>query len=144
MYVARRPSVEEVARDKAHADLVAVAATERAQYEQGWRFIGAAGEPGLTSEFSNSSSAPVAYFKESEGFVMLAGECTYNGPTDYANYRTVFILPVGYRPGKGLRLFEPGTGTMLLFIADGRIFFRMAPFSTFRTMRFDGIRFRVN
>lgn len=144
MYVARRPSMDQVARGQAHQQALDLAVAERATYARGWRTVGGVGEPSIGSSFSNSVGEPLAFFRETEGFVVFSGQCDYTGPVDYTNYYTVFVLPVGYRPGKQLRIFEAASSAVLLINTTGEILFRLALAYNFRTVRLDGIRFRTN
>ena len=130
MYVRRRPSVERLGQMAAHQRALDQAVAERATYERGWISVGP-----LASGFT--VTVQPRYFKESEGFVLLAGSCE---PTvGQADWTTIFTLPAGYRPEATLQLFNGGFPNMVRIMPSGSV-----QCIDDGTVRFDGLRFRTN
>lgn len=137
MYTPRAPSLQNQAHLKAHQELVELAATERAEYERGWRFVNDPGEPGLHSPFTMTT--PVCFFKDSEGFILLAGRVG-NAAFD----STIFILPIGYRPGKNLVQMDHRSGIPFIVYSDGRVATASLVIAATADVSLDGVQFRTN
>jgi hypothetical protein len=90
--------------DSATLGIVPTAQTANAiATPEGWHQIGAPGEPGFTSSWSNAGSTaypPAAFYKDHEGIVHLRGVVKNTGTGSVP-----FVLPAGYRPGQGIAYY---------------------------------------
>lgn len=103
MYVPRRPSIDTVARQRAHQRVLERAVSERATRRVGWQTV-----PSFAfyPEFEPVPEAPPRFVRDSQGFVLLAGTMRSTFAPD-APLRTVptvsaFLLPVAYRPSEDI------------------------------------------
>lgn len=143
-FTPRQPGPDIIARGEAHEEYLKRVLTERATYARGWRFIGDPGEPALSSDFSMTVGYPIAYFMDSQGFIMLTGECDFVGNFP-AGTKRIFTLPLGYRPGKDIHMVEPASRVPVYIGVNGEVYGGATAASGFPDLtRLDGIRFRTN
>lgn len=89
--------------------------------QEGWHYVGSAGEPAFLNSWGNMAGAESARFrKDPAGRVYFEGDVTGG-----ASSTTVFTLPVGYRPDRLLYfpiLLDGGAaGGYVLIAADGSV-----------------------
>jgi len=112
MYVARRPSIENLARLQAYKRDYDDAVTSRGAYGGNWWTVGTAGQPSYLTGWTGD----VQYMRDSEGFVYLRG--AVNGPLSTG---PLFYLPTGYRPPRRVVWPDASTFSIMGVQADGLV-----------------------